>query len=425
MSRLASRHARPDAPSPGSGFVVAVHDDLAPLAALWPRGAGADEAAACHVFQTADFIACWRETYGRATKARAVFVHVSEPDGTPLLLLPLTIVSQGAARVLTFLDATACDYNAPVLFPTARAWNPGMAAPLWEAVKAALPPIDLVVLEKMPAAVGDRINPLYLLSETANPESCHLNDLARPWAEIEQDIHGLRTLRKKVRALERIAPTRLVVAETAEDRSALLAVLLAQKQRRFEETEVPGFDAHPEKRAFFERATEAFAARGGLHLSALQVGTEVVACAWGLVHGRHYYGLMIGFEAGDWARHSPGRILYLELMRALHAQGCTVLDLGIGDEAWKLAQSDRTVPLRVHTEVVGWRGLAHLRLQGAVARLRRSTPWQRLRPYKWRILRSLRGAEENRGGASETAGRAGGAPSRDAGDRTDGGGAAP
>lgn len=388
-----SRYNRSGGASSRSDLVIEVYGDLAPLAELWPRRAGADEEVACHVFQTADFITCWLETYGRATRARVVFVLVREADATPLLLLPLTIVSQGGARVLSFLDATACDYNAPVLFPTTRTWTPDMASSLWEAVKAALPPIDLVVLEKMPATVGDRINPLTLLPGANNPESCHLNDLARPWAEIEQDVHGLRTLRKNIRALERIAPTCLVIADTAEDRATLLAALLAQKQRRFEETEVPGFDAHPEKRAFFERATEAFAARGGLHLSALQVGSETVACAWGLVHGRHYYGLMIGFEAGAWGRYSPGRILCLKLMQALHEQGCTVFDLGIGNEPWKLAQCDRTVPLHLYTEVTGWRGRAHLRRQRAVTRLRQSALWQRLRPYKWRILRALRGGD--------------------------------
>ncbi|MCE3519465.1 GNAT family N-acetyltransferase, partial [Escherichia coli] len=63
---------------------------------------------------------------------------------------------------------------------------------------------------------------------------------------------GSKNLRNRHRALERLGECRLLIAGTPEERAFVLETLLAQKQRRFEETQVPGFDKEPEKQSFFE-----------------------------------------------------------------------------------------------------------------------------------------------------------------------------
>ena len=76
------------------------------------------------------------------------------------------------------------DYCAPVLYPTATSWSADLARRLWVAIEAELPTVDQVLLEKMPERVGDLINPLFLLSDEANPESCHGSNLLPPWPEV-------------------------------------------------------------------------------------------------------------------------------------------------------------------------------------------------------------------------------------------------
>ena len=371
-------------------FRVDVHADIAAHGANWPR-TGERGDAHCHVFQTVEFLTTWQNTYGRTTRAETLYVSVRETDGSPLLLLPLAIVRRWGLRELSFIDASAADYNAPVLFPTNRIWTRETATALWAAVLAALPPCDIVSLVKLPAAVGGIANPLHALAERDNPESCHGTDLTGSWEQIERTLRNLKTIRKQTRNLERIAPLSLRASQTPADVRPLLETMLAQKQRRFEETMVPGFDAHPEKADFLDQGSVAFAENGTLRFYGLYVGEKILATAWGIMHAGIYYWIVISSEAGEWARLSPGRVLHRLLLQALHAEGCRYIDNGIGDEQWKLDNLNRTVTLRMHVEPRTRRGRAALARRRALNRLRGSSIWQRLRPYKWIALRKLRG----------------------------------
>ena len=153
---------------------------------------------------------------------------------------------------------------------------------------------------------------------------------------------------------------------------------------------MPGFAEYPERGAFLEQATDAFAANGSLRFYGLYVGEEILATAWGMMHAGTYYWLVISSAAGAWARLSPGRVLHRLLLQVLHAEGCAYVDNGIGDEQWKLDNLNRTVPLRMHTQAVTGRGRAFLAGQRALERVRAFRLVQRVRPYKWVVLRSLR-----------------------------------
>jgi CelD/BcsL family acetyltransferase involved in cellulose biosynthesis len=358
------------------------------VSADWPRG-GPDTAALCHPFQTRTYLDTWHATYGAAHGAQLCLVEVRDAARQPILMLPLMITLQHGCRVLGFTDLGVSDYNAPVLFPTVIVWDKPSVQRLWQAILARLPAFDMLILDKMPERVGTLANPLFLLADEANPESCHLTNLDRPWNEVEQHVQGAKNLRNRFRALQRLGSCELMIAQTREQREFILGHLLAQKQRRFEETLVPGFEAHPEKRDFFTLATESFAAVGALHLSALVVNGQVIAAYWAMTQGRRYYGLFITFEAGEWTKYSPGRVLHHQLLQHLSQQGYACLDLGIGDEPWKLAVCDVTIPLgrlRAAQTLRGRLALARLRLH---EHLTATSLWQKLRPLKWIILRRL------------------------------------
>ena len=371
------------------GYVVKVYSHPDQVSTDWPRG-GADTAARCHAFQTVTFIETWQATYGEAHSAQLCLIEVRDRAGRPVLMLPLQITSLEGGRVLGFTDFGVSDYNAPVLFPTGVNWTRQSARDLWEAIVAQLPAFDLAKLDKMPAQVGGLDNPLFLLATEDNAESCHLTRLDRPWSEVEKVIQGAKKLRQNHRGLQRLGSCDFVVAETAEQRRSIVTALLEQKQRRFEETHVPGFDAHPEKRDFFTLGTERFAAAGALHLSALVANGHVISAMWALTHGRHYYGLFITNETGEWMKYSPGRVLHYQLLEHLSQRGFDCLDLGIGDEPWKLASCDTTVPLRQLVVASTWRGKMIVQRRMLRKRISATKVWQTLRPLKWVVLRALR-----------------------------------
>lgn len=367
---------------------IEVFNHPAAVSPDWPRGAAGP--AQCHVFQTLAFLETWQASYGQSPDIDLCLIEVRDGAGNPVVMMPLIIRRSRGRRVLGFVDLGVADYNTPILFPTQELWTKARARALWEEIKARLPAFDLAILDKMPEKVGALVNPLHLLADGVNPESCHLTRLDRPWADVEKAIQGAKNLRNRFRSLQRLGPCELVVAETAEQRASMLESLLAQKQRRFEETHVPGFDEHPEKRAFFTLGTEIMAKTGALHLSALILDGKILATYWGLAHGSHYYGLFIGNEAGEWLKYSPGRVLHYQLLQHLSASGFACLDLGIGNEAWKQSVCDVTIPLSRLIEARTLRGKLSLSLSDLHARLVATALWQKIRPLKWVLLRSWR-----------------------------------
>ena len=376
------------ATSPTDEFVLTVHRGVP---ADWPGINDLGEARA-HVFQTREFMSVWADTLGAGEHVDLRLIDVRDHGGRLVLRLPLAIETRRGLRVLGFADQGAGDYNAPLLYPTAIEWTKERAAALWSAIESALPPVDKVVLEKMPAMVGDLVNPLYLLSGEANPESCHGSVLTRPWDAIEKTQSQLTTLKRKSRSLEKVGAVRFIVAGDKAERDRLVTRLLEQKQRRFEDTRVPGFAETPMSKRFFEDATDVFAASGNLHLAALEVGGELIATSWTVSVGKTIYELMIGFESGEWAKHSGGRILNLKFLEWAKAQGFTYLDHGIGDEAWKTENCDTHVPLGRLVVARTARGRRQLARAAIVARVRTTRLYQTLRPYKWIVKRALRRA---------------------------------
>lgn len=359
------------------------------LPADWPGVATMGELRG-HIFQTREFLGVWAATFGADMGLDARFVTVRDSAGDTVLRVPLAIESRRGMRVLTFADQSCADINAPILGPAAVDWTREGAQALWAAIEGALPAVDQVALEKMPATVGDWINPLSLLANQANPESIHGSDLTRPWKEIEDTQAQLKTLKRKARGLEKVGEVRFIVARDAAERGRLVKRLLDQKQRRFEDTRVPGFAENASPKHFFELATEVFAAIGNLHLAALEVGGELIATSWTVSLNRRVYELMIGFESGEWAKHSGGRILNLRFLEWAKGQGFTYLDHGIGDEDWKHENCDTHVPLgrlMVSRTARGRRAEVRANL---VARVRATRLYQALRPWKWIVKRALR-----------------------------------
>ncbi len=366
-------------------FVLTVHDGIP---ADWP-GVHSLGAARAHIFQTREFMGVWRDTVGSSPTLVPRFVDVRDGAGALVLRVPLAIETAGGLRVLGFADQSCADYNAPLLYPTDIVWTAERAAALWEAIAAELGPLDKVVLDKMPAMVGDCVNPLHLLADEANPESCHGSDLTVAWPQIMETQAQLKTLKRKIRALEKLGEVRFLVAAEPAERQRLLDVLLAQKQRRFEDTRVPGFAETPESKAFFEQATALFAATGDLHLAGLEVNGEVIATSWTVALGSTVYELMIGFESGAWAKYSPGRILNVRYLEWAKSEGFAYVDHGIGDEAWKHENCDTHVPLGRLVAARSARGRRAMAQAAFVARLRGTALYTRLRPYKWIVKRAI------------------------------------
>lgn len=360
------------------------------MPAIWPSAAD-PAGAVLHVFQSREFIEVWQASYGASARRKPYFVTVQDAKGQVLTLAGFCIQSRGGGRVLTFIDDGIADYNGAVIYPTGVNWTEARAKRLWKAILAALPPVDLVELEKVPAEIGGQVNPFHFVTDTAHPESAHGRNLQPSWAEIEAKQAELKSIKRKWRKLEALGALRFHVAEGQQDIERVLARALEQKQRRFEQTRIAGFDRDPEKLSYFVTATERFGAIGRLQLCALELDGQILATTWSLVLGRTVYEIMIGHEGGDWAKYSPGRILNLMQMAWIKEHGFTYLDHGVGDESWKLEHCDTHVALQRLQQALTFRGWAMLWRNRVLERLRKTNVWPRLRALKWALQRRMRG----------------------------------
>ncbi len=370
-------------------FQISVFEKLDDVSVDWPRAAKAQNGAHFHAFQTVTFLTAWTNSFGRSGRRSLHFVEVRDGAGHPVLFVPLCITRRTGAAVLTFIDNDAADYNAPILFPVEFEWTREVIEGLWRQIASHLPAYDVLELDKMPADIDGLVNPLALLSNAAHSISCHGTDLRRPWSEIDSAYPNRKTVLRSARLLNDKAPLEFCVARQRDEMDEAVRAMLRQKQQRFEQTRVPGFETDRDKYDFFNEGTYLFAEKQMVVLFYLKAGDLILATNWGLVAGRRFHGIMTSFEGGDWAKFSPGSILNYRVVEWLHREGFEWHDLGVGDEPWKL-KAARAFNLSQRRSAATFNGWIYLQRRAAMVRLRATQFWQTIRPLKWIFFRRLR-----------------------------------
>lgn len=371
---------------PAAAVRVTVTSRLADVAAIWPRAPG-DGAGLLSIFQGADFLGVWLATIGQARAVTPYLVTVADATGRPLMLLPLGIWRRQGARVLGFLDGGVSDYNAPIIFPHTPNWSTAQFAVVWRTVLASLPPVDVVVLEKMLETVGGRRNPLTSLGGAA--WECSGHAVALTGRMRRRQLPNARASRRKLRRLSEIADTRVVIAGAPAEATPIFETLIAHKSRRFAETRVPGFESAPGQLAFYRAAIADPALSRHVCLAALMCGETAIAEQWALHSGDCLILLVCGTAGGTWNPYSPGRLLNEYLIAHAEESGLSEVDFGIGDEPYKSEYCDKRIALFGVTYAVSRRGRLVLAAQRALAEARRTRLYAAVRPLKWSLLRAL------------------------------------
>lgn len=332
--------------------------------------------------QTFEWLAHWYDKVGRANRLQPCVILVSDRAGTPLLLLPLGIRKAQGIASLTWLGGDITDYHAPLVQREfAERVRPDEFVRIWDEVRKALPPHDVVHFEKQPERIEDRPNPvLYLPHQVAYD----MNYASRLGADWEAFHHAMvkPTLRadsrRKRRLLAQLGTLRFEVARAAAQFDAISRSMVQQKIQRYLETGTYSLFNNCRYRSFFLEPSRELLQRDLLHVSALKLDDEIIATHWGLVfRGRLYY-VMATFAGGPWSKYSPGRLMLEELFQWCFGRGIEVLDFTIGDEPFKRTWSNETHRLYKHMEPLNARGAVYVKLEQAKAAIRRHPAIHRL-----------------------------------------------
>jgi CelD/BcsL family acetyltransferase involved in cellulose biosynthesis len=372
------------------GLTLSVHVDMRALEADW-RALEASPATSLH--QSFDWCAAWA-----ATHANQLLLVRGRIGQTTVFILPLELVRGWLFRTARFIGSPHSNINTGLF---AADFDPltctTLAAELIADLSAKLSRVaDIVTLEKMPFDWHGTRHPLASLPAVRNQNASFQLPLLENFEATLAQINAKRR-RKKFRVsekrLEALGGYEHVVATTCAERRQILDLFFEQKAIRFKALGLPNVFQDEETQAFFHALAAVESTHQGqpLELNAIRLrGQEngrIVAIAGLSRKGDHVICQFGSIDEDIAADASPGELLFYLMIQKYNAEGVTLFDFGIGDQAYKRSwctvetvQRDIVLPLTLRGRLAASMHRAAVRLKSAIKKNRKAYAFvQRLR----------------------------------------------
>jgi CelD/BcsL family acetyltransferase involved in cellulose biosynthesis len=290
-------------------------------------------------FQTRAWLLPWRRVVAPKVRATPVYVTVRDRrTQRAVMFIPLCLRRWRGLATIEFPDLGLSDYNAPLLAPDLDLGTDEVRS-LWDQIRRALPPADIVRFDKVPTTFRGRDNPIARLEWMRRMELCAW-ELVLP---ATREVYDKRVLdrkarkehrRKRGRLAERTGAFELFHAATPSDGQAIFDALRNERWVRFRRTKRSDVLDDPRLIAFY-RSVIFDEWSSFVDLSALKAGDKILATLFALRHDGAYVLLMHSFEPTLEAL-SPGIVAIDEMVTHLIECGDRYFDFTVGNEAYKL-----------------------------------------------------------------------------------------
>jgi len=367
-----------------AGMAVRIHPAFEHCEMRWRA---AQASCAAYGFQSYDWLATWQRELGARQGWEVCIVELTDADDRTLMLLPLGLRRKQGIRIAGFLGGEITDYHAPLLHP---GFDASSFALLWPVIIRLLGGVDVFRARRMPQHVEGVANPLIALTGMRRAEQAHAATLTPTYAEFQKarSAKMFADTRRQLRRLNELGTVKLLIDAPADQRAAVISGMAQQKARRWRETGSRDLFAEPGYQDFYQHLAAQGLSGGEIVVSALYVDDNLVATHWGMRYGSRFYWLMPGYQDGEWARYSVGRILLDAVVQHCIAEGLAVFDLTVGDEGYKMQWADHMLPLHAGQQGHSLRGKIVVACSEAWQQLRaRARNNERLRS----LVRHLRG----------------------------------
>ena len=299
-------------------------------------------------FQSLNWLTVHYEEMAPAMRAMPRVVIVTERNsGEVALILPLVIKKKRSLRVARFADLGVSDYGAPILGPAVLTKQRSMRR-AWRAARKALHDVDLIRLEKMPAEIAGRPNPLITQRGIA-PSRRSGTMLTVPGTVqqylSERDQSFRDDLGRAMRLWFHKGGFRFARATTPDAIAHAYAVLEEQQAARHAALGTKNVLGDASHRQFYERLVMDGSEVGLGHIFTLEAGGETVAVLFGILHDGTFTLLRLSRAGDAWKKLFPGRLICLEVMRYFVDHGVTRFDFGLGEHPFKSGFGVEDVPL--------------------------------------------------------------------------------
>ncbi|OBZ96243.1 cellulose biosynthesis protein CelD [Pararhizobium polonicum] len=317
---------------------LTVHVSMDALEADW-RALEASSATSLH--QGFDWCAAWAATHS----SQLLLVRGSIGPKT-LFILPLELVRGRLFRTARFIGSPHSNLNTG-LFATDI--DPltceQLASSLIAELSAKLSRVaDIVTLDKMPFDWHGTPHPLTSLPAVRNQNSSFQLPLLANFEATLAQLNAKRRRKKfrvSQRRLDALGGYEYVIAKTPQERRQILDLFFEQKAIRFKALGLPNVFQDRETQAFFHAlaAVEPTAEGQPLELNAIRLRGEqngrIVAIAALSRKGDHVICQFGSIDENLGAEASPGELLFYHIISRYNAEGMTLFDFGIGDQAYK------------------------------------------------------------------------------------------
>jgi len=380
-----------------AGTAVRVHASFEQAEMRWRA---AQAVCVAYGFQAYDWLATWQRELGARQGWEVCIVELSDVDDRTLMLLPLGLQRKNGIRFAGFLGGEITDYNAPLLRPD---FDASAFSVLWPVIIRLLGGVDVFRARRMPQHIEGITNPLAALHGMRHTEQAHAATLTSTYAEFQKarSAKMFADTRRQLRRLSELGTVKLLIDAPPEQRAAVTAGMALQKSRRWHETGSRDLFVEPGYLDFYQQLAAQGLSGGEIVVSALYVDDNLVATHWGMRYGQRFYWLMPGYQDGEWARYSVGRILLDAVVQHCIAEGMAVFDLTVGDEGYKMQWADHMLPLYAGQQGYSLRGKIVVALSEAYQQLReRARNNERMRNLVRRLRGQRPGSASNSGSNS-------------------------
>lgn len=273
------------------------------------------------------------------------FVATVSREGRAAVALALEVVCEGPFRIARFVGGSHANGNFAAM---ATGSNDPLTQDecrlLTDAISAARPDVDLVLLERQNPTAAQSSNPLVRLATMPSPNVSLAVDLSGGFDAMLGRRSGKRKRKKhrlQLRKFEEAGGHRLIQASTPDEVERLMSAFFLMRAARFRERGIADVFAPHEVQAFFRK----------LFLSSLEqpvppfflTGIEVA----GRLYGVNGFSVMPGGVVCEFCAMreddlglSPGFFLDYVAVEKACAEGMTVFDFSVGDEEYKRSWCD-------------------------------------------------------------------------------------
>lgn len=358
--------------------------DWAELEAIAPHSA----------YQRRDWILPWLGSLGRERGVTPGVVVARNAAGRPVALLPLGLLRRGPLKLAEFLGGKDANFTLG-LFRPGIVWRREDIRALLRAAAAATPGgVDLYALVNQPFSWEGAPNPLAVLGQQTAPSGGYKATLTgNGEAFLKARLSGetRKKNRKKESKLAELGPLRHLVAGTADEARAILAVFAAQKAQRMNDKGLDNVFEGPAAAEFLARVSVEPLERGqapAVELHGLAAGERIVATFAGAPCGRRFSGMFNSFELDPAiARTSPGDLLLARVIAQKCDAGFATFDLGVGEARYKKTFCDAEEPLFDAYVPITAAGRALMWVKAAKRQLKRRIKQD---PRLWRLVEAAR-----------------------------------